>query len=159
MWTTLFPTMQRYKNESKSQHSLSTSRTVECCFQQCKDTKMKANHNMTSWPEKQSQAVSNNAKIQKWKQITTGVQVLGAWKSCFQQCKDTKMKANHNKNVASFNFLIAVSNNAKIQKWKQITTRASTSSLNAVLFPTMQRYKNESKSQPCKDTKMKANHN
>ena len=36
--------------------------------------------------------------------------------SCFQWFKDTKMKANHNKNMAVFTQYLAVSNGSKILK-------------------------------------------
>ena len=36
--------------------------------------------------------------------------------SCFQWFKDTKMKANHNKNYSVFESLSAVSNGSKILK-------------------------------------------
>ena len=69
------------------------------CFQWFKDTKMKANHNLINGSIKRSAAVSNGSKILKWKQITT-VQGHRAYvNSCFQWFKDTKMKANHNKNT------------------------------------------------------------
>ena len=41
----LFPTVQRYENESKSQLSSAAKSFTDSCFQRFKDTKMKANHN------------------------------------------------------------------------------------------------------------------
>ena len=57
------------------------------------------------------------------------------------------MKANHNTNIKIAFVGIVVSNDSKILKWKQITTKSET-----VL-------KSESCFQWFKDTKMKANHN
>lgn len=42
----LFPMVQRYKNESKSQLSPISVRVCSSCFQWFKDTEMKANHNV-----------------------------------------------------------------------------------------------------------------
>ena len=58
---------------------------------------MKANHNFSDEEAADRWGVSNNAKLLKWKQITTyqGRSYFISW--CFQQCKVTKMKANHNK--------------------------------------------------------------
>ena len=41
---------------------------------------------------------------------------------CFQYCKDTNLKANHNQENLAKQGLKAVSNTAKILIWKQITT-------------------------------------
>ena len=86
------------------------------CFQQCKDTKMKANHNkklpvdfkFSLFPT--MQRYKNESKSQHDDEYGL------SQKSCFQQCKDTKMKANHNTPSDMARMHAAVSNNAKIQK-------------------------------------------
>ena len=67
-----------------------------CCFQWFKDTKMKANHNVSRLLSIVIRAVSNGSKILKWKQITTESNLFPRKVRCFQWFKDTKMKANHN---------------------------------------------------------------
>ena len=147
--------------------------SANSCFQRFKDTKMKANHNSYPHLTITWSAVSNGSKIRKWKQITT----LCSW--CLFFCElfptvqryENESKSQHA--MADAIIKLAVSNGSKIRKWKQITTvRLNTVSVPA-LFPTVQRYENESKSQrdtsmvfdaySCfqrfKDTKMKANHN
>ena len=117
------------------------------CFRYFKDTKMKANHNVTSARPCASRDVSDTSKILKWKQITTLGRTLNSPYWCFRYFKDTKMKANHN----YFWWIIwcryDVSDTSKILKWKQITTPSITKGLLRGCF----RY--------FKDTKMKANHN
>ena len=61
----LFPMVQRYENESKSQHNLVHLSEPSRCFQWFKDTKMKANHNKRKDYEKWKLAVSNGSKILK----------------------------------------------------------------------------------------------
>ena len=117
------------------------------CFQWFKDTKMKANHNRINEVLNTSPAVSNGSKILKWKQITTNLNIAISYCCCFQWFKDTKMKANHNRNFLLRSHNCAVSNGSKILKWKQITTRIGTDKNGDGCF------------QWFKDTKMKANHN
>ena len=45
----LFPMVQRYKFESKSQLVLVLLYLLECCFQWFKDTNLKVNHNKCIW--------------------------------------------------------------------------------------------------------------
>ena len=118
----LLPVRQRYKNESKSQLSVTPFCSFRCCCQYDKDTKMKANHNPCTRGISKSPVVASTTKIQKWKQITTcslycfhsgrllpvrqryknesksqpqGIEALRL-EGCCQYDKDTKMKANHN---------------------------------------------------------------
>ena len=42
----LSKTLQRYENKSKSQHMAVKVFTLGCCLRLCKDTKIKANHNV-----------------------------------------------------------------------------------------------------------------
>ena len=46
-WFKLFPMVQRYKFESKSQHALRCYACAVCCFQWFKGTNLKANHNLS----------------------------------------------------------------------------------------------------------------
>ena len=101
---------------------------------------MKANHNPNSVDFPTPSGVSNNAKLLKWKQITTVVTRLLFESRCFQQCKVTKMKANHNVLRGRRRGAVGVSNNAKLLKWKQITTPVHTKALAFPVFPTMQSY-------------------
>ena len=116
------------------------SRHCWCCFQWFKDTKMKANHNVTLPYRSATVAVSNGSKILKWKQITTYLSIFNSSKRCFQWFKDTKMKANHNLAKQVQPCARAVSNGSKILKWKQITTLIITYSSISTLFPMVQRY-------------------
>ena len=163
--TALFPMVQRYENESKSQHQclcmyrvhavsngskilkwkqITTKKRVTLrwlsCFQWFKDTKMKANHNNTVFTHFPGLAVSNGSKILKWKQITTNQYSGLSERGCFQWFKDTKMKANHNRRPVLERWNPAVSNGSKILKWKQITTLGGQVRVILVLFPMVQRY-------------------
>ena len=165
--------VQRYKFESKSQPAVHRCAIQQRCFQWFKGTNLKANHNM-NWPLLfPCRAVSNGSKVQIWKQITTldgskialfiavsngsKVQIwkqITTWmiqrwrsRSCFQWFKGTNLKANHNAMRHSTALRWAVSNGSKVQIWKQITTRISSVFFPFSLFPMVQRYKFESKSQ------------
>ena len=59
---------------------------------------------------------------------------------CFQWFKDTKMKANHNRQAVNESKIEAVSNGSKILKWKQITTKKWQLYTRLKLFPMVQRY-------------------
>ena len=92
---------------------------------------------------------------------------------CVSHCKDTKLKAIHNKTIDLFLLPWVVFHTAKIQNWKQFTTIEGGITLIKKLCFTLQRYKIESNSQHyilwtcktqccvshCKDTKLKAIHN
>ena len=110
------------------------------CFQCSKDTKMRANHNYSLRVERAKHVVSNVPKILKWEQITTKSLRCNLYRCCFQCSKDTKMRANHNKNNCKSNFLKVVSNVPKILKWEQITTTTGTKNGENMLFPMFQRY-------------------
>ena len=71
-----------------------------------------------------SRAVSSYAKLLKWKQITTPLEIISYLIGCKFLCKVTKMKANHNYNMRQERINKAVSSYAKLLKWKQITTLA-----------------------------------
>ena len=93
------------------------------CVLHCKDTKLKAIHNFDEIGEDVANVVFYTAKIQNWKQFTTELSTAMssrmlcftlqrykiesnsqpvsqppiAVKSCVLHCKDTKLKAIHNK--------------------------------------------------------------
>ena len=117
------------------------------CLRLCKDTKIKANHNFCCRIVLQ---VSLSKTLQRYENKSKSqlpMRILSLPYRCLRLCKDTKIKANHN-------------------KWH-------TTYLIEVLSKTLQRYENKSKSQRkdlrdeekksclrlCKDTKIKANHN
>ena len=169
------------------------------CFQWFKGTNLKANHNQDISTYRTGYVVSNGSKVQIWKQITTDVlKGVGsfllfpmvqrykfesksqpllagylAFAGCFQWFKGTNLKANHNKGFDIMQEKLVVSNGSKVQIWKQITTQNQQVFFDSELFPMVQRYKFESKSQQgiimllmrhcCfqwfKGTNLKANHN
>ena len=122
MWRMLCFTLQRYKIESNSQRDNFNKYRRESCVLHCKDTKLKAIHNVWGQGCSVGQVVFYTAKIQNWKQFTThsnncacylqlcftlqrykiesnsqlAVDVLSAAISCVLHCKDTKLKAIHN---------------------------------------------------------------
>ena len=140
--------MQRYKFESNSQPGFDFGDYVEGCVVPCKDTNLKAIHNIVK-------SVIHNVV------------------RCVVPCKDTNLKAIHNHVNAVVTAPLDVLCHAKIQIWKQFTTGQLTTSLSQVMCCAMQRYKFESNSQhvyllasrvfrcvvPCKDTNLKAIHN
>ena len=169
----LFPMVQRYKFESKSQLSLVRLKPIRCCFQWFKGTNLKANHNSFGGYYLVQFVVSNGSKVQIWKQITTDqwkmyedaklfpmVQrykfesksqllkyVLLKALCCFQWFKGTNLKANHNYWKSDVNAPEVVSNGSKVQIWKQITTVRHTWPRCSCCF------------QWFKGTNLKANHN
>ena len=169
----LFPMVQRYKFESKSQRDYQKELQRSSCFQWFKGTNLKANHNSAisvRWP------CLLFPMVQRYK-FESKSQLIGIisnipW-SCFQWFKGTNLKANHNKHLLIKRIIQVVSNGSKVQIWKQITTDAFVWNDVDELFPMVQRYKFESKSQLSKslsnrsnrrfslhkDTHLKANHN
>ena len=63
----LFPMVQRYKFESKSQPRSQDHLPLSSCFQWFKDTNLKVNHNVIQDYYKYVDVVSNGSKIQIWK--------------------------------------------------------------------------------------------
>ncbi len=59
---------------------------------------------------------------------------------CFQYCKDTNFKANHNMFYDYFAADLDVSNIAKILILKQITTEMTITHTGLEMFPILQRY-------------------
>ena len=60
----LFPMVQRYKFESKSQQEYGVYVSGSGCFQWFKDTNLKVNHNTTKNFATMKEVVSNGSKIQ-----------------------------------------------------------------------------------------------
>ena len=117
------------------------------CISFCKDTNLKANHNHPCQLNRPLHAVFPFAKILIWKQITTKVARESSLTGCISFCKDTNLKANHNKRNIWKDKPLAVFPFAKILIWKQITTVR-----NKVVFVSCC-------ISFCKDTNLKANHN
>ena len=139
--------VQRYKFESKSQHTFFECENVWCCFQWFKGTNLRANHNVFDDVLTQGHAVSNGSKVQIWEQITTVACRARYVSRCFQWFKGTNLRANHNRKATCWTPQMAVSNGSKVQIWEQITTNVVSFYRSARLFPMVQRYKFESKSQ------------
>ena len=60
----LFPMVQRYKFESKSQRHRFAASCFTRCFQWFKDTNLKVNHNKVEGMNLSQRVVSNGSKIQ-----------------------------------------------------------------------------------------------
>ena len=90
-------------------------RNCESCFCKCKDTKLKAIHNVIGMSYYGATVVFANAKILNWKQFTT---------LFFHRYANGPV----------------VFANAKILNWKQFTTCGGVARLVTLLFLQMQRY-------------------
>ena len=165
--------MQRYKFESNSQHISQATDLLGSCVYLCKDTNLKAIHNLCEGFVLGVEVVFTYAKIQIWKQFTTvfycsfadGVLCLPMqrykfesnsqhiafkWRyvrGCVYLCKDTNLKAIHNHRNVETDRGTVVFTYAKIQIWKQFTTCAQMALVHLWLCLPMQRYKFESNSQ------------
>ena len=117
------------------------------CIPFCKDTNLKANHNVQPFLMSCTLAVFPFAKILIWKQITTESGSYLGEQGCIPFCKDTNLKANHNSTHDVNSRLVAVFPFAKILIWKQITTKHGKGVPVYGCIPF------------CKDTNLKANHN
>ena len=80
------------------------------------------------------------AKILIWKQFTTSNQDDDVSKSCVCNCKDTNLKAIHNKGVKSVKTSGVVFATAKILIWKQFTTNICYEYEQQMLCLQLQRY-------------------
>ena len=163
--------VQRYKFESKSQQYSACPPAQQCCFQWFKGTNLKANHNPRGCHE---QGTRLFPMVQRYK-FESKSQLLVTFTPGTTRCwfKGTNLKANHNSESEINRRNQAVSNGSKVQIWKQITTPCVNQASGLPLFPMVQRYKFESKSQhdidfipqfgSCfqwfKGTNLKANHN
>ncbi len=144
--------MQRYKFESNSQPIDGKEPAVGCCAYLCKDTNLKAIHNLCLGGWLLYIVVLTYAKIQIWKQFTTKRLKCSHRQSlclpmqrykfesnsqpscirtralprCAYLCKDTNLKAIHNCSPKKTSTATVVLTYAKIQIWKQFTTCFST---------------------------------
>ena len=110
------------------------------CIWLCKDTNLKANHNIrTRWMWNRV-GVYDFAKILIWKQITTFVRYYSLILWCIWLCKDTNLKANHNSIEQSMHDIYGVYDFAKILIWKQITTELTKIECLYMVYMTLQRY-------------------
>ena len=165
--------MQRYKFESNSQRAVSINELRRGCNIRCKDTNLKAIHNKRHLDLYGSYVAISDAKIQIWKQFTTGwCPARRRWWLQYPMQR-YKFESNSQRPVGhDTSHKVAISD-AKIQIWKQFTTFARACiSVSRLQYP-MQRYKFKSNSQPkrtafnlwyrcnirCKDTNLKAIHN
>ena len=169
----LFSEHQRYNFESKSQLRRGKGKRPRCCFQNIKDTILKANHNPSLFVKYFKKLFSEhqryNFESKSQLDAIAGYLING----CFQNIKDTILKANHNAIRFHSATPQVVFRTSKIQFWKQITTWNAYINVGHRLFSEHQRYNFESKSQlfrwrddslSCcfqniKDTILKANHN
>ena len=110
------------------------------CVCNCKDTNLKAIHNMEYEKEKKSIVVFATEKILIWKQFTTFMQTIDPEKSCVCNCKDTNLKAIHNRTFWPLPYRPVVFATAKILIWKQFTTTLQTKSFPKPLCLQLQRY-------------------
>ena len=139
--------VQRYKFESKSQRFCNLGCCCFCCFQWFKGTNLKANHNTLLLVLLSAFAVSNGSKVQIWKQITTSRKVCIFAYRLFPMVQRYKFESKSQLVRVWGQQRNAVSNGSKVQIWKQITTFRQVRFPAARLFPMVQRYKFESKSQ------------
>ena len=139
--------MQRYKFESNSQRIGGATSDLDSCNIRCKDTNLKAIHNLFLPCLHDGVVAISDAKIQIWKQFTTWPDIQAPARRCNIRCKDTNLKAIHNcSSLAAPRRWVAISD-AKIQIWKQFTT------------PTQYDDYENCCNIRCKDTNLKAIHN
>ena len=165
--------MQRYKFESNSQQTWSSTNWKKRCVYLCKDTNLKAIHNFVHIANIAEVVVFTYAKIQIWKQFTTEAMLQAVDTMLCLPMQRYKFESNSQQiNLRKVQKLV-VFTYAKIQIWKQFTTWTAFVSYLEVLCLPMQRYKFESNSQQtlhrhhtspccvylCKDTNLKAIHN
>ena len=143
----LFMPMQRYKFESNSQLPARRTSWPSRCLCQCKDTNLKAIHNSLQFLRQREPLFMPMQRYKFESNSQPFVSTLQRLTRCLCQCKDTNLKAIHN--------------------------RICRCPKRNLLFMPMQRYKFESNSQPasrnrdyrrcclcqCKDTNLKAIHN
>ena len=92
----LSKTLQRYENKSKSQQKDNQSTLKQCCLRLCKDTKIKANHNVF---DRLDRRYLLSKTLQRYENKSKSQQVVRVYHHrhrCLRLCKDTKIKANHN---------------------------------------------------------------
>ena len=113
---------QRYKFSSKSQPVLEAASSDECCCCYRKGTNFQANHNCLRRITQSQKVVVATAKVQIFKQITTGITIYRWLRGCCCYRKGTNFQANHNRWPVFVEVLLVVVATAKVQIFKQITT-------------------------------------
>ena len=101
------------------------TRVFSCCVYLCKDTNLKAIHNMRRCCECPSIVVFTYAKIQIWKQFTT---TKRDWYDDVTLClpmQRYKFESNSQRSCGCCSLSPVVFTYAKIQIWKQFTTYQS----------------------------------
>ena len=172
MWYVVFHTakIQNWKQFTTHWHK---GRGANGCVSHCKDTKLKAIHNVPPTVPPTVPVVFHTAKIQNWKQFTTHGFIIGILSVLCFTLQRYKIESNSQLPVILATSGLVVFHTAKIQNWKQFTTNLTPARLTKSLCFTLQRYKIESNSQQklsgfqflrgcvshCKDTKLKAIHN
>ena len=192
-------TMSKIRIESKSQptHFLPTS--PRSCLWLCQRYELKANHNTKYLLTFLRIVVYDYVKDTNWKQITTytcnaygyfrlfmtmskiriesksqlGLKEMISSICCLWLCQRYELKANHNTPTYQLGAVTVVYDYVKDTNWKQITTRCNWINRFWLLFMTMSKIRNESKSQLsaivfdskcgclwlCQRYELKANHN
>ena len=92
------------------------------CVCNCKDTNLKAIHNLMQTQPTIRTVVFATAKILIWKQFTTHKKLHVGYICCVCNCKDTNLKAIHNPCSRALSIWAVVFATAKILIWKQFTT-------------------------------------
>ena len=110
------------------------------CVCNCKDTNLKAIHNISPSNVNPDLVVFATAKILIWKQFTTGRKNNPYRIRCVCNCKDTNLKAIHNENRMYDVWQLVVFATAKILIWKQFTTNVDISIKKKSLCLQLQRY-------------------
>ena len=165
--------LQRYYFESNSQLVWLTAWLLKSCHWYCKDTILKAIHNLPLQSGWIAIVVTDIAKILFWKQFTTANWNARKrdWLSlilqryyfesnsqhrlnnmlkrigCHWYCKDTILKAIHNLTMFIKDWNFVVTDIAKILFWKQFTTGYKYAETDRKLSLILQRYYFESNSQ------------
>ena len=92
-----------------------------CCYR--KGTNFQANHNQKEASMRENLVVVATAKVQIFKQITTVRRYFPVIGSCCCYRKGTNFQANHNRTLQLIQPDSVVVATAKVQIFKQITTR------------------------------------
>ena len=138
---------QRYEFSSKSQLCSTSDRFMLgcCCYR--KGTNFQANHNHAATRGRERSVVVATAKVRIFKQITTGLAMVGVSQRCCCYRKGTNFQANHNQFKHDVPRIVVVVATAKVRIFKQITTRPVNLFHAIALLLLPQRYEFSSKSQ------------
>ena len=119
-----------------------------CCFRYHKGTDFQANHNMSYLEYLELCVVLDTTKVQIFKQITTGMNLLNNAGQLFQIPQRYRFSSKSQHTFRSQLCLFVVLDTTKVQIFKQITTMWLNYFVIALLFQIPQRYRFSSKSQP-----------